>query len=145
MNRLSDTAAIPTDTAEKKIFTLKQVAEHKDRNDLWMIINGKVYDISSFVDEHPGGEEVLLDAGGTEATNAFDDVGHSEDAYGILNDLYVGEVDPSEDVIRKTHTVKTSYEDGESVGDDHGSSSMIFLIVAAAVAAAAFFYLQGQK
>lgn len=38
---------------DKKTFTLKQVAEHKDRNDLYMIINGKVYDISSFVDEHP--------------------------------------------------------------------------------------------
>lgn len=47
--------ATPTEAPveAKKTFTLKQVSTHTDRNDLWMIINGKVYDISSFVDEHP--------------------------------------------------------------------------------------------
>lgn len=36
------------------------------------MINGSVYDITQFVDEHPGGEEVLLDVAGQDATEAFD-------------------------------------------------------------------------
>lgn len=40
--------------------------------DLWMVIHDKIYDIASFVDEHPGGEEVLLDVGGMDATDSFE-------------------------------------------------------------------------
>ena len=36
------------------------------------MINGSIYDITPFVDEHPGGEEVLLDVAGQDATEAFD-------------------------------------------------------------------------
>ncbi|MBY8978555.1 hypothetical protein KHP62_22410, partial [Rhodobacteraceae bacterium NNCM2] len=50
----------------------------------------KVYDTSAFVDEHPGGEEVLLDVGGQDATEAFEDVGHSDEAREILDGLLVG-------------------------------------------------------
>jgi cytochrome b involved in lipid metabolism len=43
-----------------------------------------------FVDEHPGGEEVLLDVGGQDSTEAFEDVGHSDEAREILEGLLVG-------------------------------------------------------
>lgn len=39
---------------------------------------------------HRGGEEVLLDVGGQDATEAFEDVGHSDEAREILNGLLVG-------------------------------------------------------
>jgi hypothetical protein len=37
-----------------------------------------------------GGEEVLLDVGGQDSTEAFEDVGHSDEAREILEGLYVG-------------------------------------------------------
>jgi len=37
-----------------------------------------------------GGEEVLLDVGGEDATEAFEDVGHSDEAREILDGLLVG-------------------------------------------------------
>lgn len=37
-----------------------------------------------------GGEEVLLDVGGQDATEAFEDVGHSDEAREILEGLLVG-------------------------------------------------------
>lgn len=53
-------------------YTFDEVKAHDTKKDLWVVINNKVYDITSFVDEHPGGEEVLLDVAGQDSTEAFD-------------------------------------------------------------------------
>jgi cytochrome b involved in lipid metabolism len=45
---------------EVRIFTKAEVAKHDTVHDCWMIINGKVYDVTPFVDEHPGGD-ILMD------------------------------------------------------------------------------------
>ncbi|KAF2453787.1 cytochrome b5 [Lineolata rhizophorae] len=73
-----------------KQYTYSDVAEHKTKKDLWVVIHDKVYNVSSFIDEHPGGEEVLLDVSGQDATEAFEDVGHSDEAREILEKLQAG-------------------------------------------------------
>jgi cytochrome b involved in lipid metabolism len=112
-----------------KEFTYSDVSEHTSKKDLYVVIHDKVYNASSFVDEHPwvlhifptaiqapplgswmvrpsmahrpgsigdwhpmcrGGEEVMLDVGGQDATEAFEDVGHSDEARDILNGLLIG-------------------------------------------------------
>jgi len=55
-----------------------------------LVKDGKVYDISSFAEEHPGGEPIILDQAGGDASEAFRDVGHSDDARKILQGLLVG-------------------------------------------------------
>ena len=45
-------------------YTLKQVATHKKPSDLWMVIHGKVYNVTSFRDDHPGGGDLLDDEAG---------------------------------------------------------------------------------
>ncbi|THU92706.1 acyl-CoA dehydrogenase NM domain-like protein [Dendrothele bispora CBS 962.96] len=56
-----------------KEFTLDQVNEHNKENDLWIVIDSKVYDLSRFAALHPGGISVLLAKGvaGKDATNIF--------------------------------------------------------------------------
>lgn len=49
--------------ADKK-FTLAEVAKHKKDGDCWVVIKKKVYDITKFLEQHPGGAEVLLDTSG---------------------------------------------------------------------------------
>jgi cytochrome b involved in lipid metabolism len=71
-------------------ITWTEVSRHKSKNDLWLVIRGQVYNVTDFVDEHPGGEEVLLDVAGQDATQAFEDVEHSEQARAILGTLFVG-------------------------------------------------------
>ncbi|EGS19665.1 putative membrane bound hemoprotein [Thermochaetoides thermophila DSM 1495] len=71
-------------------LTYQDVAEHNTKNDLYVVIHDKIYDITKFVDEHPGGEEVLLDVAGQDATEAFEDVGHSDEARETLEKLLVG-------------------------------------------------------
>lgn len=73
-------------------YTMEEVGCHNTRNDIWMVIHGKVYDVTGFLCKHPGGIEVLLDCAGVDATAYFDDVGHSEDSKLMLTPLYKGEI-----------------------------------------------------
>ena len=40
-------------------FTSEQVSKHACPGDMWIIIHGKVYDVSNFVNDHPGGKRIL--------------------------------------------------------------------------------------
>ena len=48
--------------------------------------------MTGFLAEHPGGEEILLESAGIDATEGFEDVGHSTDARTLLNDYLLGEL-----------------------------------------------------
>ena len=71
-----------------KKFTAKQVSAHTTPTDCWMTISGAVYDVSAFLDEHPGGDEVMLELAGQDATEAFVEIGHSDDATTLLKTMY---------------------------------------------------------
>lgn len=48
----------------EKTITVEEVLKHNTRDDLYIVVKDKVYDISKFLDAHPGGEEVLVDLAG---------------------------------------------------------------------------------
>lgn len=50
----------------------------------------QVYDITKFLNEHPGGDEVLLEQAGKNATESFKDVGHSRDAVEMTKEYLIG-------------------------------------------------------
>ncbi|XP_058093637.1 cytochrome b5-like isoform X1 [Magnolia sinica] len=81
--------------ADDKVFTLEDVSKHNTNKDCWLIISGKVYDVTKFLEDHPGGDEVLLSATGKDATDDFEDVGHSTSARAMMDEFYVGEIDAS--------------------------------------------------
>jgi cytochrome b involved in lipid metabolism len=45
-------------------YTLEEVSKHQSLDDCWIIIKNKVYNVTKFLGEHPGGEEVILDTAG---------------------------------------------------------------------------------
>lgn len=76
-----------------KTVTLAELKEHKTKSTgVWFAISGKVYDVTKFLNEHPGGEEVLMENAGQNATAAFEDVGHSSDAREMLKGYLVGDL-----------------------------------------------------
>lgn len=81
---------------ESKIFTRAEIAQDSSPTKPLIIINNSVYDVTSFLNEHPGGEEVLLEQAGKDATEQFEDVGHSTDAREMMNKYKVGELAESE-------------------------------------------------
>ncbi|RUS75431.1 hypothetical protein EGW08_016810 [Elysia chlorotica] len=79
---------------EGKVFRLADVKKHNDAKSTYLVVHNKVYDVTKFLEEHPGGEEVLLEQAGGDATEAFEDVGHSTDARDIMEDYFVGDLHP---------------------------------------------------
>lgn len=50
----------------------------------------KLYDVTSFIDKHPGGPDILVEVGGKYAQEEFEDIGHSSEARDILQTLQIG-------------------------------------------------------
>lgn len=84
-------------TEDAKLYTRKEVSKHTESNDLWFIINNKVYDVTNFL-SHPGGSEILLEQGGKDCTEAFEDIGHSSDARELMETYKIGELVPEDKI-----------------------------------------------
>lgn len=78
-----------------KLYTEEEVEQHNTKEDLWIIINSSVYDVTNYAEEHPGGELVLLQSAGQDATDEFEDNGHSEDARDLMVKYKIGDLAPS--------------------------------------------------
>ncbi|EKF32232.1 cytochrome b-domain protein, putative [Trypanosoma cruzi marinkellei] len=72
------------------VYTSAEVAKHAMKKDGWFIIHNDVYDVSKFYEDHPGGRDVLLNLIGTDATDAFEAVQHSDNAKKLLKRLKIG-------------------------------------------------------
>lgn len=61
----------PLPVADSKAYALSEVARHNSSDDCWMAINGEVYDLSSYLPDHPSPPEVILAWCGREASEAY--------------------------------------------------------------------------
>ena len=86
-----------------KTLTLAEVAAHDREDDCYLIIGNertggaKVYDVTKYLDEHPGGDAVLLELAGKYADDMFEDIGHSTNARQQLKEFLVGNLDAAEE------------------------------------------------
>jgi cytochrome b involved in lipid metabolism len=91
----SATTPAPSVPAPKTI-SVAEVAMHNKAANCWIIISGKAYNVTNFLDQHPGGADVIIPFCGKEATNAFNSQGgrgrHSSSAKALLNDYLIGTV-----------------------------------------------------
>ena len=83
-----------SDAAAKEwpLYTRKQVESEASAERVLTILHNSVYDLTSFVDLHPGGGSVLMAYVGRDATGAFDCIGHSQQAHEWREKYKVGEV-----------------------------------------------------
>ncbi|CDQ56009.1 cytochrome b5 [Oncorhynchus mykiss] len=79
-----------------KYYRLSEIEEQNTFKSTWIIINFNVYDVTKFLEEHPGGEEVLREQAGGDATESFEDVGHSSDAKEMAANMVIGELHPDD-------------------------------------------------
>ena len=86
-----------------KTLTLAEVAAHDREDDCYLIIGNertggaKVYDVTKYLEDHPGGDAVLLELAGKYADDMFEDIGHSMNARQALKEFLVGTLDATEE------------------------------------------------
>ena len=73
-------------------FTLNEIKSHNTKGSAWICIHNRVYDVTHFLQEHPGGEEVLLDVLGKNATGSFEEVGHSNESRDLMAKYLLGDL-----------------------------------------------------
>ena len=57
-----------------KTYTYDEVQQHRSQDSCWVVLYGNVYDVTSFLPEHPGGSKIILQLAGTDATEEYDPI-----------------------------------------------------------------------
>eukprot|EP00505_MAST-04D_sp_SCG-Rhode-Island_P001603 Stramenopile-MAST_4_protein_1603 len=70
-------------------YTTAQVAKHDKEDDIWLIINKKVYNVTTFLADHPGGADWLIQFAGKNCTEEFD-MQHSKTVLQEFDYLCIG-------------------------------------------------------
>ena len=74
-----------------KNYNMKEVSKHNTRKDAWTVINKSIYDITDWIDKHPGGD-IIMKAVGKDATQLFESIGHPDYVKKILKKMKIGKL-----------------------------------------------------
>jgi cytochrome b involved in lipid metabolism len=55
----------------EKLFTMTELSKHADRQSCYSVVNGDVYDLTNWIDAHPGGEKAILSICGKDGSSLF--------------------------------------------------------------------------
>eukprot|EP00210_Caulerpa_lentillifera_P005064 g4837.t1 len=119
------------------VYTLKEVSQRNDNSSCWVVIHGKVYDVTEYLEDHPGGEDILLSVAGQEATEEFEDQGHSETARNILKKFEIGICEEKDE--NKQARAKAQ-EEFPPIRENTGMTTILRLLLPILIVALAIFY-----
>lgn len=72
-------------------FSLEEVGKHNTREDCWIVVDGSVYDVTTYVDDHPGGDSILNNAG-KDSSEGVHGPQHPVSMYDVLALYKIGEL-----------------------------------------------------
>lgn len=73
----------------------------------------QVYDVTKYKGEHPGGEDIILQQAGRDATEQFKSVGHTPGAIDTLQTLQIGEI------VKNLNETEQAYDDSKPASDPY--------------------------
>lgn len=92
LSRTTSLATLFTQRTMTNVYTPEEIVRHNRENDLWIVVNGNVYDVTKFLKTHPGGDDLLMEKGGQDATKCFEEIGHSLEAEILRETFKIGKV-----------------------------------------------------
>jgi protoporphyrinogen oxidase/cytochrome b involved in lipid metabolism len=75
--------------SKAKEYTLEEVAKHNTKSDAWIVIQGKVVNITNWIPKHPGGD-IIMKGVGKDATRLFNSIGHGDYAKKMVKKYQIG-------------------------------------------------------
>ena len=81
--------------------TRQELRKHRKRQDAWMALNGAVYNVTQYMDFHPGGWDELIKGAGRDATDMFNEIHKWVNYQGMMEACLVGKLvdGPSEELL----------------------------------------------
>lgn len=67
----NQTSTSTASQSETQLYTLDEVASHGDTGSCWAVVNGAVYDLTPWINQHPGGPEAIAGLCGNDGSTAF--------------------------------------------------------------------------
>ncbi|URE08974.1 Cytochrome b5 [Musa troglodytarum] len=121
-------------------YSPSEISLHTTKKDCWLSIHGKVYDVTTFLEDHPGGEDVILHVSASgDATQAFDDVGHSSTATSMMESYVIGTVEGYASGIKPTSRHRLPKQ--EQPPPSYSFTDYLLPLLVLGIAFAAWYYL----
>ncbi|KAG9130114.1 hypothetical protein Leryth_012858 [Lithospermum erythrorhizon] len=79
-------------TKTLKIYSKEEVSLHNTRTDCWLIIKDKVYDVTSYVEEHPGGDAISDISDGHNWMGYYGPQ-HGGGVFQLIEDFHIGDLE----------------------------------------------------
>lgn len=79
--QVKEEASAAAASGSTKEFTLEDVEKHDSEKDCWIILDNKVYDVTSVLDWHPGGKSAIMTYAGKATAQATSDYDAIHDSY----------------------------------------------------------------
>ncbi|WPH04326.1 Hypothetical protein R9X50_00721500 [Acrodontium crateriforme] len=111
-------------------FTFDEIQQHRSAESTWVVLYGKVYDVTSFLPSHPGGTKVILELAGSDATEEYDPIHPpgileeslpSEALLGEFDASTLPAVEKSEEIKQKSVSASPSQQTAD---EDDGPSTL---------------------
>jgi 4-hydroxysphinganine ceramide fatty acyl 2-hydroxylase len=85
-----------------RMYTPEDLQQHQTAQSCWVSCAGKVYDVTSFLADHPGGDDLVLEYAGKDVGAIMKDSvshEHSDSAYDMLEDFCIGRIGEGEKLV----------------------------------------------
>lgn len=96
-------------------LTMEEVKRHATPGDCWTVYRGKVYDVSMYMDFHPGGKKELMKGAGRDCTELYDKIHPWVNADGLIGSLCLGPLVPD---TGGTSSARNRHEEGARQDSD---------------------------
>ncbi|XP_076371795.1 cytochrome b5 reductase 4 isoform X2 [Tachypleus tridentatus] len=93
--------------------TEEELRKHNKTYDAWMVLKGKVYNVTPYMEFHPGGEEELMRGVGTDATDLFNSIHRWVNAESMLQKCLIGKYRPLSPLSSSGSINRTSGHEGD--------------------------------
>jgi len=90
-----------------------EVAKHNSSDDCWVVLNGHAYDVTGFMQDHPGGAGIIMKYAGRDASKSFNPIHPKNMVDTLPPSAHLGPVTPAEAPVE----AKTDDSDDEDEGE----------------------------
>ena len=94
--------------ATQAAYTASDVSAHNTQSDCWMIINGNVYNLTTFVNTHSGGSSAIIGQCGKDGTATFNSGPHGSSTLNAISSLKLGTLTTTPTPTQDTSLILTS-------------------------------------